>query len=277
MSYTTHCNSIIHEEFFKPLFEVFQDTRQRRNCTVLNDALWVEAGVRRCLNLFQSGRDFLQNLSEEHDTEIRVSTFFESLKSQRRLAHLDEISALLCGRMKRIMPDPFESHHCLDDFDIFAGDGHFVAAAAHDKAAPRARAKTKTSSAAKNDTVREATTKYATGHIYTLNLRTHGMSHLAVADQINRKKEHEMRALKRQTADLLRQGAAKGRKVLYIWDRAGIDFRQWHAWKHRNGIYFLSREKENMKLQVMGKNPYDPSAPKTPASRPTRSWAQPRG
>ena len=51
------------------------------------------------------------------------------------------------------------------------------------------------------------------------------MNHLTVADQIERNKEHEMRALKRQTADTLRQGAAKGRKVLYIWDRAGIDFR----------------------------------------------------
>jgi hypothetical protein len=159
------------------------------------------------------------------------------------------------------MPDPFQSYHCLDDFDIFAGDGHFVKAAAHDKAAPRACAKTKKSSTVKNGAVRETTTKYATGHIYTLNLRSHAMSHLAVADQITRKKEHEMRTLKRQTADLLRQGAAKGRKVLYIWDRAGIDFRQWHTWKHQSGIYFLSREKENMKLQVMGKNPYDHSAP----------------
>lgn len=34
-------------------------------------------------------------------------------------------------------------------------------------------------------------------------------------------------------------------EALYIWDRAGIDFRQWHDWKQR-GIYFLSREKENI-------------------------------
>jgi len=43
------------------------------------------------------------------------------------------------------------------------------------------------------------------------------MSHLTVADQITRKKEHEMRSLKRQNVDILRQGAAKGRKVLYIY------------------------------------------------------------
>ncbi len=58
----------------------------------------------------------------------------------------------------------------------------------------------------------------------------------------------------------LRQSAAKGRQVLYIWDRAGIDFRQWFKWK-KNGIYFLSREKENMKLVIVGIHPFDRANP----------------
>jgi hypothetical protein len=87
------------------------------------------------------------------------------------------------------------------------------------------------------------------------------MSHLSVADQIERKKEHEMRALKRQSAETLRQGAAKGRKVLYVWDRAGIDFRQWFDWKHGSGIYFLSREKDNMNPDVVGNHPFDAHDP----------------
>ena len=49
-----------------------------------------------------------------------------------------------------------------------------------------------------------------------------------------------MRTLKRQTANQLRQHAPKGRKVLYVWDRAGIDFRQWNQWKDLSGIYPLS-------------------------------------
>jgi hypothetical protein len=65
-----------------------------------------------------------------------------------------------------------------------------------------------------------------------------------------------MRALKRQDILTLRQGAANGRKVLYIWDRAGIDFRQWSKWKE-SGIYFLSREKENMKLEILGIHSFD--------------------
>jgi IS4 transposase len=81
-----------------------------------------------------------------------------------------------------------------------------------------------------------------------------------VSDQVERKKEHDMRALKRQDILTLRQGAAKGRKVLYIWDRAGIDFRQWFKWKE-SGIYFLSREKENMKLETVGIHSFNRADP----------------
>jgi hypothetical protein len=253
MAYITHCNSIIREEFFKPLFEFFQTAKHRRNCPTLDDSFWLEAGVRRCLGIFQSGRDFLQQLADEHEKPVRISTFFESLKSKRRLLLVDEILGQLRGRMTRVMPDPFASYKCLDDFDIHAGDGHFIAAASHDMAQPRVSTAAKTNAG----TTRVTATKYATGHLYTLDLRSHAMNHLTVADQIERKKEHEMRALKRQTAETLRQGAAKGRKVLYIWDRAGGDFRQWFQWKNQSGIYFLSREKDNMKLMIVGKHPID--------------------
>jgi hypothetical protein len=157
------------------------------------------------MSLFQSGRDFLQDLADRHHVEILRTTFFESLKSKRRLALLSEILAQVQVHMRRSLPDPFAA---------------FTA------------------------------TKYATGHLYALCLRSHCVTHLTVSDQVGRKKEHDMRALKRQDIVALRQGAAKGRKVLYIWDRAGIDFRQWFKWKE-SGIYFLSREKENMKLEIV--------------------------
>lgn len=263
MAYSTHCKSIIREEFFKPLFEFFETAKHRRNCPVLDDSLWLEAGVRRCLGIFQSGRDFLQQLADQHDTRVLISTFFESLKSKRRLLLVDEILGQVRSRMRREMPDPFACHPCLDDFDIHAGDGHFIAAASHDKAKPRTSNPTCSDQPGMPDpsTAGAATTKYATGHLYTLDLRSHGMNHLTVTDQIERKKEHEMRALKRQAAETLRQGAAKGRKVLYIWDRAGIDFRQWFQWKNQSGIYFLSREKDNMKLEVIAKIPFDSTLP----------------
>ena len=248
MAHITHCQSTTHRNFFKPLFDALNAAKHRRRCPELNDALWLEAGVRRCLELVQSGRDFLQQLADEHDAHINNSTFFESLKSERRLRLLDEILAQVRARMSREMPDPFAAFPCLKDFDLYAGDGHFISAACHDKAVPRSRP----ASAKPGDTTRHKSTKYATGHLYALDQRSYAMIHLTVADQIERKKEHEMRALKRQTIETLRQGAAKGRKPLYVWDRAGIDFRQWYQWKHQYGIYFLSREKDNMNLEVIG-------------------------
>ena len=64
------------------------------------------------------------------------------------------------------MPDPFADFKDLADFDLYAGDGHFIAAA----------------------------TKYATGHLYALDLRSHSMTHLTVSDQVERNKEHDTRA-----------------------------------------------------------------------------------
>ena len=257
MATIIHSKSIIREEFFKHIREFLPHAKNRRDCPALGDATWMEAGIRRCPGIFQSGRDFLQQLADIHQPEIGITTFFESLKSRRRLRLLDEQLAQSRLIMRRDMPDAFSHFKSLDDFDLYAGDGHFIAAACHD--APKSRGYSVASQT--DPTTRVATTKYATGHLYTLDLRSHAMSHLSVADQIERKKEHEMRALKRQTAENLRQGAAKGRKVLYVWDRAGIDFRQWFDWKHSAGIHFLSREKDNMNLEVLGKHPIDADDP----------------
>jgi len=100
----------------------------------------------------------------------------------RRLRLLDELLAQSRLTMRRDMPDAFSHFKSLDDFDLHAGDGHFIAAACHD--APKSRG---SSAASPTDpTTRVAMTKYATGHLYTLDLRSHAMSHLSVADQIER-------------------------------------------------------------------------------------------
>jgi hypothetical protein len=103
------------------------------------------------------------------------------------------------------------------DFDIDAGDGHFIAAATHDKAKPRTSKSTKSDQPGTLDpstTNRVAIIKYATRHLYTLDLRSHGKNHLTVADQIEPKKEHEMRALKRQTtATFGKEGPAHSNRV----------------------------------------------------------------
>ena len=58
-----------------------------------------------------------------------------------------------------------------------------------------------------------------------------------------------------------RQSAPIGRKVLYVWDKAGIDFPAWYRWKQAHGLYFASLEKENMALEVTGRPSWDRSDP----------------
>jgi transposase len=75
------------------------------------------------------------------------------------------------------------------------------------------------------------------------------MSHLGTALKGDgRKREHDMHAIKRSSMNELRNGEPKGRKVIVAWDKAGIDFNFWHKAKQTSGLYFISREKENMKL-----------------------------
>ena len=229
----------LSSRFFNPALDLLPGCLHQRHCPELSDADWLRLGVRRCLAPQSSGRGFLQTLASLAPALCPDSShFFESLKSQRRLALCAELNARLCAHAMQVLPDALAAFPCLAGFDIHAGDGHYHAHAVHDPAD-------------------SAGNKHPVGHLYTRNLRSGTLSHLSVNDQLTRKKEHDMRGLKRQTIDTLRQGAKKGRKVLYVWDRAGIDFKQWHRWKQGSGIYMLSRCKTNMALIKCGDLPFD--------------------
>lgn len=225
--------------FFAPLRQAWAAATHRRLCPELTDEAWLLLGVRRALENQPSGRGFLQHLAACGVAAPERSHFFETLKSARRLALVAEVARAVARNLPALDSSGILDGPELVAFDLYAGDGHFHGAAAHD---PR---------------MGEEGGKDAVGHFFCLNLRTHALSHLSVADQIERRKEHDMRALKRLDIEVLRQGAPKGRKVLMVWDRAGIDFQAWHRWKHIAGLYFLSREKENMKLEVIGQNRWD--------------------
>jgi len=235
-------NSAVFTRLLQPLSDLLEGCVHSRNCPALPDSQWLANGVSRVLLPVASGRNFLQSLLNHDLTELPLSTFFDSLKSPRRARLLGELLQRVNTHARGRIPDPLARFPELDAFDCHVGDGHFVAAAAHD--ARRGA----------------GNTKHATGHLFTLNLRSRCLNHLTVGDQVHRKKEHDMRALKRQTLEDLRQGAPAGRKVMLIWDKAGIDFTQWHKWK-QGGLYFLSLEKDNMRLTVSGLPPWERDAP----------------
>jgi len=233
----------VYSKLFNPITSLLKGCKNIRNCPSLPDREWIETGVARVLSNESSGRSFLQRRFDAGLGLITRSHFFESLKSARRLRLCQEINEALRDQRKRYHQrlDPFKAYRALDTYDIYAGDGHYHGAAAHDR--------------------KKQGKKYPVQHFYSINLRSKSLSHLTLADTSGqRKKEHDIHALKRLTTSKLRQGAKKGRKVLYVWDKAGIDFRQWFKWKYSAGIYFISREKSNMRLETMGYSPFENTA-----------------
>ena len=231
--------------FFAPAHSVLLNAQNGRNCPALDDSKWIQVGVSRVLKECRSGRGFLQDwtMSNLEEEAVTVSLFFETLKSKRRLALIEEINTLVAAAMPSHPESLVDEIEELANFDIFAGDGHYHATSTHEVLIQGKRR--------------------AVGHFYTLNLRTHALTHLAAADHEDglKKGEHDMHVLKRMSTKELRQGAPKGRKILYVWDCAGIDIRQWFNWKQSAGVYFLSCNKENMKITVYGPNPFDHEDP----------------
>ena len=229
----TEGNSPVSKRFFAPLAQIIPNLQTMRICLELPDEDWLSLGVLRVLHEVRSGRGFLQEVAAHLPNTPDFNHFFATLRSERRLTVCQEAVRLLDASLKTRLPDDLANIAELVGFDIYAADGHWHSAASHDRR-PSAESP-----------------KSSCGHFYALDLRRGLLHHITGADEVEREHEHDMRALKRQTIEALRRGAPKGRKVLYVYDRAGIDFKAWEKWKQTGGIYFLSREKENMALSVI--------------------------
>jgi hypothetical protein len=241
-------DSPVFESFFSPVIDVYRDSLRKYNCTTLSDLDFLEMGTLRCLSDSQTGRDFVQRHGDFGRIEIDVDLFFKSLKSQRRIDNLTSVNQLTSPLLEAAVVDPFAEIPELDTFAIYAGDGHFHAAAVHDP---------------KDICSSGELRKLATGHFFTLNLRTHFLNHLGTSDlRDERKGEHDMHLIKRSKIDQLRGGEPKGTKAILVWDKAGIDFRFWHKVKMSSGLYFISREKSNMKLIPCGEKLFDRRDPR---------------
>ena len=219
--------SAVRNQFLEPLLAVYHQAAMIRNCPAESDWDWLTKGVDRVLSNVRSGRDFLQTFQMFWQREIQVGPYFETLASARRLGMVAECSALLRRRVDACRPSPLATFEALAAFDLYAGDGHYLQHATHDPM--------------------QGETRWPTGHFFALNLKSQSLFPLVLADLAGRKKEHDLRALKRQSVALLRQGAGKGRKMLWVWDKAGVDLPFWQERKAA-GIYFLSLRKAGMCL-----------------------------
>ena len=209
--------------FFQPLARLLVAGKHARSCPEFPDELFLQLGVQRVLELSPSGRAFLQEHGPRFQNTPGHSNYFAALHSERRREVLRVAHDELIATAELTLHDRLAAIPELARYECFATDGHWHKAATHD--------------------ARHAGRKLAVGHFYSLNLRTHTLRHLAVGEDLH---EHDMSALKRVTPRGLRQGVAKGRRVLLIHDKAGIDFNYWKRCRHEGAVYFLSRVKDNM-------------------------------
>jgi Transposase DDE domain len=127
----------------------------------------------------------------------------------------------------------------LANYECFASDGHWHKAAAHDP--------------------RHEGAKMAVGHFYSLDLRRHTLRHLVAGEGLH---EHDMSALKRVKPKGLRQGVPKGKRVLIVYDKAGIDLGYWKRCRQECAVYFVSRVKENMVFDWLDNRAVDGTDPR---------------
>jgi len=221
-------SSDVHHRFFSPLWPCLEASPSQRQCQEYSDKDFLEVGVSRVLSACQSGRDLLQRLALMRDGTPGRSNFFESLKSKRRLRMVEDVGERLRHKCSGALPDVLAQFSELDEFDVYAGDGHSHEHASHDEPVNGG--------------------KLCVTHLYTRNLRNGWMTHLDLCAVKEKGNHHDMAVLKSLPPAVLRQGAKRRRKVIYGYDRAAIDFEQWNKWKQGYGIYFISRTKETVIL-----------------------------
>jgi hypothetical protein len=226
-----HIDNEFSTRFFSPVIHLYPQSARQYRCTDISDIHYCQLDVLRCLSSSSTGQEFLQFHADQGMANIEPSHFFKSLKSPRRLANITSLNDLLAGPMKSQIPDPYAPCTELADWDLYAVDGHYHKAACFDQ---------------KSENSKGELRAIATGHFFRMNMRNHHMSCLGMANpEDGKKKAHDMTVIKRSSADQLRNGAPKGRKVMLIWDKACINYRHWFKLKHTYGIYFITLEKSN--------------------------------
>lgn len=229
----------VDSSFFQPLAGLVAASPNARPCPEFSDEHFLRLGVQRVLEMSPSGRGFLQEHGPRFGYVPLVPNYFATLKSKRRGALIQEVALGLLAAANTILLDRLADIPELAGYECFAADGHWHKAAAHDP--------------------RHEEVKMAVGHFYSLNLRTHTLAHLAAGQGLH---EHDMSALKRLKPRGLRQMIPKGKRVLIIYDKAGIDFSYWKRCRQECAVYFASRVKENMVFDWIESLPWDAADPR---------------
>jgi len=239
----TTTQDTVRHRFFAPVELALASAGSKRKCREFPDEEYLESGISRVLSQAQSGRDWVQRLRMWMDSGLTVGNFFDTLRSSRRLALVEEVTDRVCHQLDATAKsghDTLAEHPELHGFAVYASDGHYESPSCHakqidGKAQPA-------------------------GSFFSMNLRSQGLRLLDVA-RPKKQREHDMSVLKRLGSTQLRMGEPTGTRVIHAYDPAGIDYKEWFRWKCK-GVYIISREKDNSKAEVVGLNTWDEQDPR---------------
>jgi len=238
---------IVGELLFRPALDALKISNYHRNCSGYSDADHLRVGIERVIQNERSGRRWLLKCRLARGIGVSVRNFFKTLESGRRarmvLDVAEQVRLEADSRFGGTAHDELAKHRELDGFSVYASDGHSHSSASHEKEI--------------EGKIRAVT------HIYSLNLRSHSMSHIALTTPaMGKKKEHEICTLKRIGGDALRMQEPIGVKVIHAYDPAIVDYQQWHRWKQGRGIYIITLQKSNCALQLIENRSFEKDDPR---------------
>ena len=242
----TDLNITIDEAFLAPAFRILHDYVRRRDRQDggLSDEHFLRLGVTRALEGEESGRAFLQALADrpEEDLAVARSTWFDALKSERRLKVLQEVATQSYRHFERELAgrDWLESFPELAIHPVWAVDGHQIEHACH---APR-------------DHQGE---HLASGQTYGLCLHS-GLLRPLARFQGDGLRRHEWPVFKENWRTWLEGEPRRGMPIV-VADPAYIDCQYWIMEKIRRQAMIITREKENMKPTLYSAEYFDPNDP----------------
>ena len=227
----------VNDAFLQPLAGLVATSLHLYPCPEYSDEDWLRQGIQRVLERVESGRAFLQEHGPRFAYQPTRANYFAAQNSLRRLDLARDVNRRLLAAAT--LPDHLAHLPELKNYQCFALDGHWHQAATHD--------------------ARHDGTKMAVGHFYSLDLRGHPLRHLTVGEDLH---EHDMSVLKRLKPSGLRHDVPKGKRVLIIYDKAGIDFAYWKRCQRECAVYFISRVKEGMVYDWLADRPVDAHDPR---------------
>ena len=232
---TEHCKISMGKAIAAERFPLW-----KRSCDAIDDVTFSRHGLRRCISPVHSGRHYLQVMDEIYDETICHSSYFNALKSKRRMTMVKAIEKqsyqLQSEELSSLGIDYLKGFPELEAYRVEAADGHFIQHACHTDKNSQGKV-------------------FAAGFIHALNLRNGLLRPLCVVTN-GTKRHQEIPALRTYIEE--RHGEKPTwQKHLYIYDKAVTDYAWWDKQK-KNQNFMITVQKENAVATFVESIQFDP-------------------